>query len=146
MTPPESAVLTGQCHCGAVQAEFHLGRSAAAIPVRACQCGFCRRHGAATASDPAGRVTIKSARPLIRYRFGAKTIDMLICGACGVYVAAILEAEGETRATINVAGLKMAPLFDATPVAVDYDQEDAASRHERRLAGWTPAEIMEPSQ
>jgi hypothetical protein len=146
MTPHESAVLTGQCHCGAVQAAFHLGRPASAIQVRACQCDFCRRHGAATASDPSGRVVIKSARPLTRYRFGARTIDMLICGACGVYVAAALEVEGGTRATINVAGLAMAPLNEAAPVAVDYDREDGLSRRDRRLAAWTPAEILEPSR
>ena len=143
MTSQDAIVLTGQCHCGSVRAEFHLGRPVSAIQVRACQCGFCRRHGAATAADPSGRLVITSGRPLIRYRFGAGALDMLICAACGVYVAALLEAEGRALATVNVAGLAMAPLDGNAPAPIDYDAEGGASRLQRRLGGWTPVLVSE---
>jgi hypothetical protein len=138
-------VLTGQCHCGAVRAALETAREPAAISVRACQCGFCRRHGAATASDPTGRLRLEVRRPLKRYRFGAGSIDMLLCGGCGVYVAAVLETDHGLLATVNVAGLAMAPLDAATPAPVDYDGESAAARRERRLAAWTPVTIAEIS-
>jgi hypothetical protein len=138
-------VLTGQCHCGGVRAEFKTAREPGAIAVRACQCGFCRRHGAATVSDPQGRLRIESRRPLKRYRFGARTIDMLLCGGCGVYVAATMETDHGLVATFNVAGLKMAPLDAAMPTPIDYDGEDAVGRHARRLGAWTPVTISETS-
>ena len=138
-------VLTGQCHCGGVRARFETERDPGAIAVRACQCGFCRRHGAATASDPKGRLRLDAARPLRRYRFGAASIDMLLCGECGVYVAATLETEQGLLATFNVAGLAMAPLASTTPTPVDYEGEAAAARRERRLAAWTPATVAETS-
>jgi hypothetical protein len=106
----QGAILTGQCHCGGVRVEFRSSRPAMTLQVRACQCSFCRRHCAATVSDPAGQVSIESDRPLIRYRFGLQTCDMLICAACGVYVAAARETEEGWLATINVSGLAMAPL------------------------------------
>jgi hypothetical protein len=139
----DGAVLTGQCHCGGVQVEFRSTRPVSALQVRACQCSFCRRHGAATISDPAGEATIESFRPLIRYRFGLQTCDMLICAACGVYVAAARETDEGWRATINVAGLAMTPLNAVEAEPVDYGSEDAAARIARRANGWTPAVIVE---
>jgi hypothetical protein len=139
------AILTGQCHCGDVRAEFTTSREPEAIPVRACQCSFCRRQGAATVSDPEGRLRIESRQPLQRYRFGERSIDMLICGACGVYVAATLETDHGLLATFNVAGLKMAPLDAAIPQPVDYGGEEASARRARRQAAWTPATIAETS-
>ena len=42
--------LHGQCHCGAVRVEIE-GVEAADLPLRACQCGFCRRHRALGQDD-----------------------------------------------------------------------------------------------
>jgi hypothetical protein len=140
---PEPIVLKGRCHCGAVETTFRPDKAVSAIDIRACQCSFCRRHGAATASDPFGAVTIRSGGRLIRYRFGAGTTDFLICGGCGVYIAALLETESRLLATINVAGLRMAPLCDAVPMPADYEHEDGAARRARRLARWTPAVLSE---
>ena len=138
-------VLTGQCHCGAVRAVFKTAREPGAIPVRACQCGFCRRHGAATASDPEGRLRLDVRRPLKRYRFGAEAIEMLLCPQCGVYVAAVLETGQGLLATLNVAGLAMAPLDATPPTPVDYGGESEDARRTRRLAAWTPITIAETS-
>jgi len=48
-----------------------------------------RKHGARTITDPKGcmKITVRAAENLIRYRFGLKTADYLVCGRCGVYVA-----------------------------------------------------------
>ena len=46
--------------------EAHAGALAhslrEALQVRACQCSFCRRHGAKTVSDPNGRLTLTARR------------------------------------------------------------------------------------
>jgi hypothetical protein len=143
---PDIIALTGRCHCGAVEVELRLGRPVSQIRVRACQCEFCRRHGAATASDPGGMVIIKSRSCLVRYRFGARTTDFLICCVCGVYVAAAMDAGGRLLATLNVAGLRMSPLHEMKPEPANYDREDPISRRTRRLSLWTPAVLKEASK
>ena len=54
------------------------------LPVRACQCGFCRAHGARTAADPEGRVRFEGmerdgsfyAGPFLPARFARKTMSL----------------------------------------------------------------------
>ena len=64
-------ILRGACHCGQVEVAFETAMSVADLPLRACGCSFCRRHGTKAVADPNGRLTI-SAPPngLNRYRFG----------------------------------------------------------------------------
>ncbi len=40
----------------------------------------------------------------MRYRFGRRAVDFLICRECAVYVAAMIEDEGQAYATLNVVG------------------------------------------
>ena len=82
--------LEGGCHCGAITAVFETALAVETIDVRADQCGFCRRHGAKTVSDPAGRLTLRFAEAAVRrYRFGARSADFLVCSDCGAYVASV---------------------------------------------------------
>jgi hypothetical protein len=132
--------FAGACHCGTVRAALETSAEPA---VRACSCAFCRRHGAHTVSDPAGSLRIEAARTLHRYRFGLETADFLLCPGCGVYVAAVV-ADGEAlRATLNVAGMDVAPLAARDAEPVSYDGESAEARRARRLARWTPTHIVE---
>ena len=96
-------ILYGACHCGQVEVAFETAMPVADLPLRACSCSFCRRHGTKAVADPNGRLTI-SAPPngLSRYRFGLRTADYLICRTCGAYVAAVISGNGEERATLNV--------------------------------------------
>lgn len=89
----------GRCHCGVIRAEFETAES---LSPRACQCGFCRLHGARTVSNPDGAAVLHVAGPVIRYRFGTKTTDYLICAGCGVYVAATAEIGGQLYVTLNL--------------------------------------------
>jgi len=128
---------TGHCHCGAIQVEFD---SDVALAPRQCQCGFCRRHNARMVSDPAGRVVISLAAEPRRYRFGTRTTDYLICGTCGVYVAAASKIGGRTYATVNL-NLFEDPRLDLVAEPVSYEGETAEAKAERRLLKWTPARI-----
>ena len=131
-------VFEGSCHCGAVTARFETAIPPETIEVRADQCGFCRRNGAKTVSDPAGRLTLKFREQAIeRYRFGTRTSDFIVCRGCGVYVAAVIEGYG----VLNVVGADIRPLAERTAVPVDYDAETPESRLGRRRARWTPLSL-----
>jgi len=140
----DDTVLTGGCHCGNLQLRFETRLPAAQLPLRSCTCSFCVRHGAHTTSDPAGRVriTVRDARRLVRYRFGLRTADFLVCGQCGVYVAAVLPDGKACVATVNVNALAERALLTREPVAVSYDDEDKPERVARRRARWTPAVVV----
>ena len=131
--------LRGGCHCGAVRVAFETRTAPEALPVRACQCSFCRAHGARTASDPQGRV--RFIGPLRRYRFGLRTADFLLCPQCGVYLGALYADGDGAWATLNVNCLAERALFPVAPEPVSYEVEDAAARGARRKARWTPAEL-----
>jgi hypothetical protein len=133
--------LDGQCHCGAVRASLE-GVAAADLPLRACQCGFCRRQGAATTSHPDARITFAAEDgALMRYRFGQKLSDFLMCATCGSYVGSLAETDIGPIAILNVRGLDL-PGFDgrvAEPMT--YDGEQPEARTERRKARWSPAKL-----
>jgi hypothetical protein len=133
--------FTGSCHCGRVHVGFRA--TSPTLQVRACQCGFCRRHGAKNVTDNDGFAEITCDGPLVRYRFGLMTSDSLLCPGCGVYIGAAIEADGITRVTLNAAGLAMAPFADQLAEPMDYRGETLHERLDRRRARWTPARVVE---
>ena len=136
--------LVGQCHCGAVQVVLELVYPPSILPYRACQCSFCRAHGAATTSHPESHLHIEAAPgALSHYRFGRRAVDFLICRECGVYVASTIEADGERLATVNVAGLSIPGFEGRTPEPADYDHDTDDERLIRRQARWMPLILVE---
>jgi len=135
--------LTGACHCGALHLTFETPTGLDTLPLRACACSFCRKHGVRTTSDPAGRVTFEIGDPglLQRYRFGTQTTDTLICRNCGIYLAAVTEIEGALYAVINVNALDDRRAFERPPEVMNYDGESAGQRQARRRVKWTPATL-----
>lgn len=71
----------GACHCGNLRWTLTTTLAPSALPARACQCSFCRCHGALSTSDPAGRLRfeVDDAALLLRYRFATRSADFLIC-------------------------------------------------------------------
>ncbi|MBW8814509.1 MAG: aldehyde-activating protein [Caulobacterales bacterium] len=134
--------LEGQCHCGAVAVRLETPTPVGELPFRACQCGFCRRHGAATTSDPAGRITIACAPDaLSRYRFGQKLSNFLMCDTCGVYVGSLMEADGAAFAILNVRGVDLPGFAGRVPESKTYDDETPEARTARRKALWSPVNL-----
>jgi hypothetical protein len=138
--------FAGRCHCGAVALVFTTRRAVNDLPLRACQCSFCRKHGARTTADPDGRLEIRARDPaaLARYRFGLGTADYLVCARCGVYLAAVMEEAGRGYAVVNVNALTEGRAFARAPTPMVYDHEDEAGRRARRRKLWTPAAIVTP--
>ena len=139
---PERHTYSGACHCGAIRGELRASKPAAELQVRACQCGFCTRHGAMTVSDPAGRATFEINRAaLATYQFGTRTGTSLICKICGMYAGVMLEDGGKIWSVLNVSGLAIPEFKDRVAEPVVYDGETPEARIARRKAKWTPTEI-----
>jgi len=127
-----------RCHCGALTARYRTPVVAAAWPVRACQCSFCRSHGALMTSDPQGSLTFRCDDPgPLRYRFGSRTADFLLCRECGVLVGVTMASDVGRFGVFKVLSLR--PLLDLpTAVPMDFGTEGAEARRLRREARWTP--------
>lgn len=132
-------IFEGRCHCGAVGFTLRTSHEPAQWAVRACQCGFCRSHGARTTADPNGSVTFRITDPskLNRYRFGTRSTDFLVCSECGTYVAALLTSSRGQFATLNINTIQV-PLDAPEPQLVSYDGESIEQRQARREQRWTP--------
>ena len=138
-------ILRGSCHCGALEVELETARAPEALPVRECQCTFCRKHGSRNTSDPQGHTRIVAERgALVRYRFALGTADFFICGRCGVYVACVLD---DAFSSINTRALDAADAARLTQAVqpMDFGGEDVAGRVDRRRKKWTPTTVEERS-
>jgi len=135
--------LRGGCHCGNIGVELETVLHPGALELRACQCSFCRKHGARTASDPAGRlrVSVRDPELLVRYRFALGITDFLLCKSCGTYVAATMQAAAGPRGTLNVNVLDEREAFMRTAEPVNYFRENVEQRMSRRLMAWMPVEV-----
>ena len=136
--------LRGECHCGSILAVFMPSMAAEDLPLRACQCGFCRRQGAQTTSDPEGSLHLTAAPGVLsRYRFGRRAVDALMCRECGVYVGSFLALPEGLLGTLNVAGMDLEGFAGRTPHPIIYETESDEERLARRKAKWTPTVLVE---
>jgi hypothetical protein len=76
-------MLTGACHCGAVQIE---------VPRRprtltSCNCSICRRYGALWAYYKATEVRVRSKSGATEsYSWGGKALQFIRCSNCGCII------------------------------------------------------------
>ncbi len=130
----------GGCHCGAVGIVYRTNIEPMHWPLRHDGCSFCRRHGVVGTSDPAGSLSVALVDPskVRYYRFAHRTADFLICGECGVFVAAITETALGKRAVVNARVIDGISLNEDSVVTVHFDDENPLQRNERRSLNWTP--------
>ena len=135
--------LEGSCHCGNLRVRLHSTRAAGELPLRACDCTFCRKHGARTTADPEGHLEVKVAEAgeLSRYQFGLKTGEFLVCRRCGTYVAATMREGGSWLAVLNVNLLADQSPFARPAESISYDGETSEQRIARRKQRWMPCEM-----
>ncbi|KRD75016.1 GFA family protein [Lysobacter sp. Root983] len=131
MSSPLSAAssLAGGCHCGSVRLVYTSALLPADTHPRACDCSFCRMHGAAYVSDPAGalRISVADAQTLQSYRQGSEAALFRLCGRCGVLVAVTYEQDGRMYAAVNAGCLDerdaFAPAVGASPQLLSREQK-----------------------
>jgi hypothetical protein len=134
----------GACHCGSVVVWFETSQAPDALQVRADGCGFCRRHGAKSVTDPEGWLEFRAAPgALHRYRFAHRSADFLVCAECGVYVGAVTDIEGHTLGVLNVVGADIRAFAEREADRVDYEGETLEARNTRRKERWTPCAVVE---
>lgn len=80
---------------------------------RACDCSFCRKHGAAWLADPEGRLRIHQHddAALLRYRHGSGQAEFIACARCAVLMWVNYEVDGRLYAAINVRAVEGEPGF-----------------------------------
>lgn len=112
--------LSGGCHCGNIHIDISLPKSSSEYSPRACDCDFCRKHGASYVSDPMGtlRMTVRAQSDLGRYKQGSGVSDCLICRNCGVLIGYSYQEAGQTWIVVNSRALEGDTAFGAeTPVS-----------------------------
>lgn len=139
-----STQIAGHCHCRSVRVILEPSRPLGELPLRACQCSFCRTRGALTTADPGGHLFVEAAPGSInRYRFGLRITDFLLCAECGTYVAAAMDIEGEPMAVLNVRGVDLPGFEGREPEPMTYDDESPQARAARRRDRWMPLTVVE---
>lgn len=135
--------LHGHCHCNQIRLELRTEQRPEELRLRACQCSFCRRHGARTTSDPKGtlRIVLSNCEAVSYYQFESRTAEFLVCSRCGTFSTALLRDGDRHYATVNANTFDVPLPQEAEPV--DYATESPEQRIARRRSIWTPAEIIE---
>jgi hypothetical protein len=136
------ATLRGGCHCGKLAIAFDTRCAPAGLHPRACDCSFCRKHGAAWLSDAAGHleVTVGKSGALREYRQGSGHARFLLCADCGVLVAVVFGSGQDMLGAVNAACLEGAALFGAA-VVVSPQALGGEAKIARWRQLWMPATV-----
>ncbi len=136
-------VIPGQCHCGNLQYRFDWPGEDPRIPVRACGCTYCRKHGAVWTSHPAGQLVLEvtDADQVHHYRFGHHTAVFHICATCGILVAASCDMDQATYSVVNVNTFENVEPSEFDRQSTDFEAENETDRMDRRRRNWTPTTI-----
>ena len=130
--------INGKCHCGNISYEFLWPEPDSCIPVRACSCTFCIKHGGVYTSHPDGQLTVQiSDRTLVnQYSFGTKTAEFHICTECGALPFVTSAIEGKVYAVVNVNTFEGIDRSELDSSVTDFDGESVGDRLERRKQKW----------
>jgi len=133
--------IDGACHCGNIRFTFQLPEAEGAIPVRACGCMFCRKHGGVYTSHPVGVLAARIADAALveRYRFGTETADFHICRNCGVVPFVTSMIDGAVFAVVNVNSFEGVDPSQLDSSPSDFAGESVESRLSRRRLNWIPS-------
>jgi len=110
--------MEGGCHCGQLSIAIELTAPPFSFHPRACDCGFCLKHGAAYLSDPNGMLELRAREPQNRgaYRQGSEAAEFVICKSCGIMIAVVCREGDRTYAAVNVNALSEPHIFGETQV------------------------------
>ena len=138
--PTGDRQIHGSCHCGNIRFTLDWPAAPEMIPIRACGCALCRKHGAAWTSNPQGRFSMAfgDEGKVSRYRFGTRTADFHACTVCGVIPIVTCELDGARYAVVNARSFDDVDSSEMVETPTDFDGEATATRLARRKRNWTP--------
>ena len=128
----------GTCHCGAIRGTLVATKPAAKLQLRACQCGFCTRHGGLWTSYPAGvlRVTVQDPARLSAYSFGTGTALFHVCSRCGGVPVVSSRLDGRDYAVVSVTAFTNVDLALIRRASASFEGESREERLARRKRNW----------
>jgi len=132
--------IHGSCHCGNIRFMLDWPGSGPMIPVRACGCGYCIKHGGVWTSHPGGRfhLLIADEFRVTRYRFGTNTADFHVCSTCGVVPIVTCVIDGGRYAVFNTNTFDDVDRSQLAEAAANFEGETTEDRLARRRRNWTP--------
>ena len=132
--------IEGKCHCGNIGYVLDWAGDGAEIPVRACGCTFCTKHGAAWTShrEAALSAEIRDASLVSRYRFGTATADFHVCARCGIAPFVTSTIDDRLYAVVNVNTFEGVDPSALVRRPTNFDGEGTGERLERRKRNWIP--------
>ncbi len=133
--------IEGRCHCGNITYLLAWPGAAATIPVRACSCTFCIKHGGVYTShrDAELAAVVHDQALVSRYRFGTQTAEFYLCSRCGVVPFVTSEIAGNLYAVVNVNSFEGIDPARFSRAVTDFDGETTESRLDRRRRNWIPS-------
>lgn len=133
--------IDGKCHCGTITFVLQWPGEGETIPVRACSCSFCVKHGGVYTShrDAELAAVIHDKALVSRYRFGTETADFYICSRCGVVPFVTSTIEDNLYAVVNVNSFENIDPSRFSRAVTDFDGETTENRLERRQRNWIPS-------
>jgi len=131
-------LISGRCHCGNITFALAWKPEPAEIPVRACTCSFCTKHGGVWTSCLTGslKVSVRDPALVSRYSFGTRTAEFHICSQCGIVPVVTSRIEGRLYAVVSVTAFEgVEPsLLRRAPASFDGESEEV--RLARRAKNW----------
>ena len=133
--------IEGKCHCGNITYELSWPTEGGQIPVRACSCTFCTKHGGTYTSHPEASLkgVVHDPNRVTRYSFGTRTAAFYICDGCGVVPFVTSEIEGNLYAVVNVNCFEGIEPDRLVRAVADFEGETTDSRLARRTRTWIPS-------
>ncbi len=120
--------IKGSCHCENLRVTISLPRDPETYNLRACDCDFCTKHGAAYLSDPEGKLEfeIKDKNLIGEYQQGSKMADFILCKKCGVLVGVCYKTADHTFMGINgkiISGVKFKEMILVSPKKLSAEEK-----------------------
>ncbi len=130
--------IRGKCHCGNIAFTLDWPGEPAGIPVRACDCTFCVKHGGVWTSNPLAtlRATVADDALVSKYAFGTRTATFHVCSRCGAVPFASCEIDDQLHAVVNANTFEDVEASFLCRSQVNLEGEDVASRMARRKRNW----------
>jgi hypothetical protein len=131
-------LIHGKCHCGNISFSLTWDPDPAEIPVRACTCSFCTKHGGVWTSNPRGalKVVVKDPALVSRYEFGTKTAEFHVCARCGIVPFVTSRIDGHLYAVVSVNAFEGVDPSLLRRSSATFDGEGTDSRLARRKRSW----------
>lgn len=131
-------LIQGKCHCGNIFFSLTWEPDPTEIPVRACTCSFCTKHGGVWTSNPDGALEVVVNDPSLvsKYAFGTRTAEFHTCARCGIVPVVTSRIDDHLYAVVSVNAFEGVDQSLLSRASADFDGEGTDSRLARRKRNW----------